>query len=77
VQDQCAQLVRKPGELLSLEKGLHNHHLKGSLMKDLSSQQTTLGLILTKSLVGQLLPGGPAHLAGLEKGDTILEVRGH
>jgi len=79
VQDRCASLARDPGAQTQLEKRVYHHHLKaGAFSKSLKdmpvAQQTTLGLILTGCLVNQLLPGGPAHLAGLRKGDTILEV---
>jgi hypothetical protein len=79
VQDRCASLARNPGAQTQLEKRVYTHHLKaGAFSKSLKdmqvAQQTTLGLILTGCLVNQLLPGGPAHLAGLRKGDTILEV---
>ena len=79
VQDRCAFLARSPGAQTQLEKRVYNHHLKAGAfskaLKDMQvAQQTTLGLILTGCLVNQLLPGGPAHLAGLRKGDTILEV---
>ena len=76
VQNRCVSLARNPGAQTQLEKRAYNHHLKtGSFIKSLKDlQETTLGLILTGCLVNQLLPGGPAHLAGLRKGDTILEV---
>ena len=65
VQERCASAVRSPNARLQLEKDIFNHHLKAeAFSKDMHlEQQTTLGLILAKSSVNQLLPGGPAHLA--------------
>ena len=36
--------------------------------------QTTVGLTLFGSTVDCVVPGGPAHLGGLDKGDVILMV---
>ena len=55
----------------------HNHYLADNAFfrgKMDHIHQTTLGLILQQNLVINLLPGGPAFLAGLRKGDSIVEV---
>jgi len=36
--------------------------------------RTTLGLVLTDDTVETVLPGGPAFMAGLRKGDAIAKV---
>lgn len=45
-----------------------------SLHTKIDSSKTTLGLVLTDDVVETVLPGGPAFLAGLRKGDCIVTV---
>lgn len=60
-------------ELHEMTLNAHQHHLVSSFSTP-GQTQTTLGLVLLNNLVDNLLPGGPAHLAGIRKGDAILEV---
>jgi len=41
----------------------------------IDEMKTTLGIVFTDDLVATVLPGGPAFVAGLRKGDRILKVR--
>jgi hypothetical protein len=50
-------------------RGSLNLHTK------IDTNNTTLGLVLTDDVVETVLPGGPAFLAGLRKGDCIVTVR--
>lgn len=49
-------------------RGALNLHTK------IDTNKTTLGLVLTDDVVETVLPGGPAFLAGLRKGDCIVTV---
>jgi predicted metalloprotease with PDZ domain len=40
----------------------------------IDDNKTTLGIVFTDDMVATVLPGGPAFLAGLRKGDRILKV---
>ena len=40
----------------------------------IDENKTTLGIVFTDDVVANVLPGGPAFLAGLRKGDRILKV---
>ena len=44
------------------------------LTSKIDTNQTTLGLVLLDDAVETVLPGGPAYLAGLQKGDQIVKV---
>ena len=46
-----------------------------NLHTKIDNNKTTLGLVLTDDVVETVLPGGPAFLAGLRKGDCIVTVR--
>jgi predicted metalloprotease with PDZ domain len=52
--------------------GIHRSGL--SLSTKIDNNKTTLGLVLTDDHVQTVLPGGPAFLAGLRKGDCIIMV---
>jgi C-terminal processing protease CtpA/Prc len=41
----------------------------------IDEMKTTLGIVFTDDMVATVLPGGPAFVAGLRKGDRILKVR--
>ena len=51
-----------------------NHSSSLNISTSIDSNQTTLGLILLDDTIDNLLPGAPAYLAGLRKGDRIVEV---
>ena len=54
--------------------GFKSIHSSGKSKWD--HQKTTLGLVFTDNRVRQVLPGGPAWVAGLREGDTIVAVDG-
>jgi C-terminal processing protease CtpA/Prc len=52
-----------------------NHSSSLNIATAIDSNKTTLGVVLTNDMVETVLPGAPAYLAGLRKGDRIVEVR--
>lgn len=56
--------------------GFHTRELYGSGRSTYDAPNTTIGLMFADNIVENLLPGGPAWIAGIRKADLIFEVDG-
>ncbi|MFP6641316.1 MAG: RIP metalloprotease RseP, partial [Myxococcota bacterium] len=63
--------------VLTVEEGVGEDPVERSVSVPVVGGLAELGVISATVLVGEVVPGMPAELAGLKPGDLILEVDGH
>jgi hypothetical protein len=73
VQDEYCLEKTKQWVETSMTSLVYARHVE--IQTKIDDNKTTLGIVFTDDLVATVLPGGPAFVAGLRKGDRILKVR--